>query len=31
MVLCHRVVGSPKENILDKESEAAFKQLAKRI
>ena len=29
MVLCHRVVGSMKQNILAKDSEAAFKTLAK--
>jgi len=31
MVLCHRVVGSAKEIISGKDSEAAFKYLAKRI
>jgi len=29
MILCHRVVGSMKQNILLKDSEAAFKSLAK--
>ena len=29
MVLCHRAVGSMKENILHRDSEAAFKALAK--
>jgi len=29
MVLCHRVVGSMKQNILRKDSEAAFKSLAR--
>jgi len=29
MVLCHRVVGSTKQNILHKNSEAAFKSLAR--
>ena len=28
MILCHRVVGSMKQNILLKDSEAAFKSLA---
>ena len=28
MILCHRVVGSRKQNILHKDSEAAFKALA---
>jgi len=27
MILCHRVVGSMKQNILHKDSEAAFKSL----
>ena len=31
MVLCHRVVGSAKEIIQGKDSEAAFKSLAKRL
>jgi len=31
MVLCYRAVGSAKENISGKDSEAAFKCLAKRI
>jgi len=31
MVLCYRVVGSPKEIIPGKESEAAFKELARRL
>ena len=31
MVLCHRVVGSRKQNILRKDSEAAFKSLAKTL
>ena len=31
MVLCHRLVGSGKEIIHGNESEAAFKELAKRI
>ena len=31
MVLCHRVVGSDKEIISGKDSEMAFKSLAKRI
>jgi len=29
MILCHRVVGSMRQNILRKDSEAAFKSLAK--
>jgi len=29
MILCHRVVGSMKQNILHKDSEAAFKSLAR--
>ena len=29
MVLCHRVVGSKKQNILSRDSEHSFKQLAK--
>ena len=29
MMLCHRVVGSVKQNILHKDSEAAFKSLAR--
>ena len=29
MILCHLAVGSPKENILRKDSEAAFKSLAR--
>jgi len=29
MILCHRVVGSRKQNILRKDSEVAFKSLAK--
>jgi len=29
MILCHRVVGSMKQNILRKDSEAAFKALAR--
>jgi len=29
MVLCHRAVGSMKQNILRKDSEAAFKSLAR--
>ena len=29
MILCHRVVGSMKQNILLKDSEAAFKSLAR--
>jgi len=29
MILCHRVVGSMKQNILSKDSEAAFKSLAR--
>jgi len=28
MILCHRAVGSSKQNILRKDSEAAFKSLA---
>ena len=28
MILCHRVVGSMKQNILHKDSEVAFKSLA---
>jgi len=28
MMLCHRAVGSTKQNILHKDSEAAFKSLA---
>ena len=31
MVLCHRVVGSMKQNILHKDSEAAFKSLARSL
>ena len=31
MLLCHRVVGSMKQNILRKDSEAAFKSLARII
>jgi len=31
MILCHRVVGSMKQNILHKDSEAAFKQLARLL
>jgi len=31
MVMCYRVVGSPKEIIPGKDSEAALKDLAKRI
>jgi len=31
MVVCHRVVGSPKEIIPSKESEVAFKSLAERL
>jgi len=31
MVLCHRLVGSMKEIIPGKESEVAFKGLAKRF
>jgi len=31
MMLCHRVVGSPKEIIPGKESEEAFKNLARRL
>jgi len=31
MMLCHRVVGSAKEIIPGKESEVAFKSLAKRL
>ena len=29
MILCHRAVGSAKQNILQKDSEAAFKSLAR--
>ena len=29
MILCHRVVGSAKQNVLQKDSEASFKSLAK--
>ena len=29
MILCHRAVGSKKQNILSKDSEAAFKSLAR--
>ena len=29
MIVCHRVIGSTKQNILHKDSEAAFKSLAK--
>ena len=29
MILCHRVVGSPKDRVLSKDSEAAFKGLAR--
>ena len=29
MILCHRAVGSMKQNILSKDSEAAFKSLAR--
>ena len=29
MVLCHRVVGSMRQNIFQKDSEAAFKSLAR--
>jgi len=29
MILCHRAVGSMKQNILPKDSEAAFKDLAR--
>ena len=29
MILCHRAVGSTKQNILHKDSEAAFKELAR--
>jgi len=29
MILCHRVVGSSKDSILSKDSEAAFKSLAR--
>ena len=29
MILCHRAVGSMKQNILRKDSEAAFKSLAR--
>jgi len=31
MVLCHRGVGSTKQNILQKDSEAAFKSLARTL
>ena len=31
MILCHRVVGSMKQNILRKDSEAAFKSLARSL
>jgi len=31
MILCHRAVGSMKQNILQKDSEAAFKSLAKTL
>jgi len=31
MILCHRVVGSMKQNILRKDSEAAFKSLARLL
>ena len=31
MLLCHRVVGSTKQNVLSKDSEPAFKALAKNI
>ena len=31
MIVCHRVVGSDKEIISGKDSEMAFKSLAKRI
>ena len=31
MVLCHLVMGSPKETIPGKESEVAFKELARRL
>jgi len=31
MVLCYRVVGSPREIVRDKKSEAAFKSLAERL
>ena len=31
MVLCHRAVGSMKQNILHKDSEAAFKSLARDL
>jgi len=31
MVLCHRLVGSARENIPGKDSEVAFKELAKRL
>ena len=31
MVLCHRAVGSMKQNILHNDSEAAFKSLATRL
>jgi len=29
MVLCHRIVGSTKQNVLRKDSESAFQSLAK--
>ena len=29
MILCHRAVGSAKENVLSKDSEVAFKVLAR--
>ena len=29
MIMCHRVIGSTKQNILQKDSEAAFKSLAR--
>ena len=31
MILCHRVAGSMKQNILHKDSEAAFQALAKSL
>jgi len=31
MVLCYRVVGSPREIIRDNDSEVAFKSLARRL
>jgi len=31
MILCHRALGSMKQNILHKDSEAAFKSLAKAL